>query len=132
MFGLRPVTRPQATCSRAVASVELHHLPCRLPAEDLRRESKPELTRASTERLLLKLVDLLRHDLDQLLQLLELRRDGLQDLLHLLKLLLLQVLEVLKLLQLLRHDLQDLENLLQRMRVRLLPAEGRGCEGIRL
>ena len=70
-----------------------------------------EALRACT-RLLLRdelqdLVQLLRHELNQLLKLLQLRRD---DLKHLLDLLLLNRQELLQLVELLRYDLQRLKN----------------------
>jgi hypothetical protein len=112
LYGLRPSDdrRPHyPSCS----IFDLHHLSGRLASEDLRRQPEPQLTRASsTERLLLKLLELLRDDLDQLLKLLKLCRDYLKQPLKLVRLLLL---EDLQLLQLLRYHLQQLQNLLQRL-----------------
>ena len=65
-----------------------------------------------------KLLQLLRHELDQLLNLLQLRRQQLDDLLQLLQLLQLHRHELLQMLQLLRHDLQQRKRLLQRLRGR--------------
>jgi hypothetical protein len=58
--------------------------------------------------LLLKLLNLLRHELDDLLKLMELLRDDLQQLLKLLKHLQLLLLEIVQLLELLRHELERL------------------------
>jgi hypothetical protein len=68
---------------------------------------------------LLHLLDLLRHELNQLLKLRQLGRDDLKELLHVLELLLLHILQLLQMLQLLRHDLQNVEDLLQRLAVLL-------------
>ena len=65
---------------------------------------------------LLRLLDLLRHRLDQLLKLPQLRGDYLKELLDLLELLLLLVLQLLQVLQLLVYDLEQLKDLLQRLR----------------
>jgi hypothetical protein len=59
-------------------------------------------------KLLLKLVELLRHQLDEVLKLLELLRDDLKQLLNLLQGLLLLQLEILHLLKLLRQELERL------------------------
>jgi hypothetical protein len=64
--------------------------------------------RLLTLKLLLKLMELLRHKLDDVLKLLELLRDELNQLLKLLKYLLLLRLEILQLLKLLRHQLERL------------------------
>jgi hypothetical protein len=89
-----------------------------LRPEELRRNSPrrrdAETRRHLAERLLLGLLDLLKRDLDDLLQLRDLGGDDLKDLLDLLDLLLLLVLELLKMLQLLWHDLQQLQELLLR------------------
>ena len=75
-----------------------------LSGERLRNEPERERTgEPCSERLplLLQLLDLLRHPLNQLLELLELRRHPLQQQLRMLELLLL---ELLHLLELLRND----------------------------
>ena len=61
-----------------------------------------------TLKLLLKLLDLLRHKLNDVLKLVELLRNDLKQLLKLLKHLLLLQLEILHLLKLLRHELERL------------------------
>jgi len=61
-----------------------------------------------TLKLLLKLLELLRHKLHDVLKLLDLLRDDLKQLLKLLQHLLLLQLEILNLLKLLRHELQRL------------------------
>ena len=61
-----------------------------------------------TLKLLLKLLNLLRHELEDVLKLMELLRNYLEQLLKLLKHLQLLQLEIVQLLQLLRHDLQQL------------------------
>jgi hypothetical protein len=58
--------------------------------------------------LLLKLLDLLRHELEDVLKLMELLRDDLEQLLKLLKHLQLLQLERVQLLKLLRQDLEQL------------------------
>ncbi|HKE95694.1 MAG TPA: hypothetical protein VKB34_15370 [Povalibacter sp.] len=61
-----------------------------------------------TLKLLLKLLELLRHKLNDVLKLMELLRDDLKQLLKLLKHLVLLQLEILHLLKLLRHELERL------------------------
>ena len=73
--------------------------------------------------MVLKLMELLRHRLDDLLKLLELLRDELHQLLKLLKYLLLLQLEIVHLLKLLRHELERL------LRHLLLP--GRDAKSLR-
>jgi hypothetical protein len=96
----------------------LHHLSGLRP-ERLRRDAA-EAKRAGNplaERLplllrLLKVLELLREELNLLLQLLQLCRNDLQQLLDVMELLLLDVVE---LLELLRDDLQRLQRLLERL-----------------
>jgi hypothetical protein len=62
-----------------------------------------------------ELWNLLEAVLDELLKLRELCRDDMDDLLNLLQLLVLREDQLLELLQLLRHDLKELERLLKRL-----------------
>jgi hypothetical protein len=94
-------------------SSKLHHVAGARSGEGLRRQPEAERARERwTVRLLLKKLDLLRDELDHLLELLELCRHELEKRLNLCQLLLLQPLE---LLQLLWNDLQELLNLLERL-----------------
>ena len=108
---------PRTTSARPfhIEALALHHL-ARLCAEGKGtdppgrgRKSREPGGRAEAllELRLLKLLKLLRHELDQLVKLLQVRGQQLDDLLQLLKFLQLHRHQLLQLLQLLRHDLQQ-------------------------
>ena len=108
---------PRTTSARPfhIEALALHHL-ARLCAEGKGPDSPGRgrktgesgaRAKALLDLRLLKLLQLLRHELDQLLNLLQLRRQQLDDLLQLLQFLQLHRHELLQMLQLLRHDLQQ-------------------------
>src|SRR5262249_15861009 len=118
------IERPQA---RPNPSLGLHHLAGRL--SDKGRGDQSESADPRTERLhlVLKLLDLMRNDLNQLLRLLELCRDDLEQLVKVLKVLLLQRVQ---LLELLRNDLQQLSGLLPGL-LRRADSERPSAESVR-
>ena len=100
--------RGVAAAGRLFSSIlaNLHHVARSLAGERLRCQTETDRARhRGTQRLV-------GCDLDQLLKLLELGRYQLQELLKLQELMLLKYVQ---LLQLLRHDLQELQNLLERL-----------------